>query len=69
MEKNAFYASAYNEIFINTKPNYFDRNRIYGGLGFCFNKNYKVEAGLMSQILSNSSRTQFQIMFFNSLPF
>ena len=69
MEKNALYASAYNEIFINTKPNYFDRNRIYGGLGFCFNKNYKVEVGLMSQILSNSSRTQFQIMFFNSLPF
>ncbi len=69
MEKNAVYASVYNEIFINTKPNYFDRNRIYGGLGYCFNKNYKVEAGLMSQILSNSNRTQFQIMFFNSLPF
>ena len=69
MEKNAVYASAYNEIFINTKPNYFDRDRIYGGLGYCFNKNFKVEAGVMTQILSNSSRTQFQIMFFNSLPF
>lgn len=69
MEKNAIYASAYNEIFINTKPNYFDRDRIYGGFGYCFNKNFKVEAGVMTQILSNSSRTQFQIMFFNSLPF
>ncbi len=69
MEKNAVYASAYNEIFINTQPNYFDRDRIYGGLGYCFNKNFKVEAGVMTQILSNSSRTQFQIMFFNSLPF
>jgi hypothetical protein len=69
MEKNAVYASAYNEIFINTEPNYFDRDRIYGGLGYCFNKNFKVEAGVMTQILSNSSRTQFQIMFFNSLPF
>ena len=70
MEKNAIYASAYNEIFINTEgPTYFDRDRIYGGIGFCFNKNFKVEAGVMSQILSNSSRTQFQIMFFNSLPF
>jgi len=69
IEKNAIYASAYNEIFINTQPSYFDRDRIYGGLGYCFNKNFKVEAGVMTQILSNSSRTQFQIMFFNSLPF
>ena len=69
MEKNAVYASVYNEIFINTEPDYFDRNRIYGGVGYCFNKNFKVEAGVMTQILSNSSRTQFQIMFFNSLPF
>lgn len=69
MVKNAIYASVYNEIFINTEANYFDRDRIYGGVGYCFNKNFKVEAGVMKQILSNSSRTQFQIMFFNSLPF
>ena len=69
MEKNAVYASVYNEIFINTEPDYFDRDRIYVGVGYCFNKNFKVEAGVMTQILSNSSRTQFQIMFFNSLPF
>jgi len=69
IEKNAVYASVYNEIFINTEPDYFDRDRIYGGVGYCFNKNFKVEAGVMTQILSNSSRTQFQIMFFNSLPF
>lgn len=69
MEKNTIYASAYNEIFINTKPSNFDRNRIYGGFGYCFNKSLKMEMGVMSQILQNSSRTQFQIMFFNSLPF
>src|SRR5690606_36482242 len=69
LEKNAVYASAYNEIFINTEVNYFDRDRIYGGLGYCISKNLKVEAGVMSQIHQNSSRTQFQIMFFNSLPF
>ncbi|WP_281636301.1 DUF2490 domain-containing protein [Flavobacterium marginilacus] len=69
MDKNAIYASAYNEIFINTEPSYFDRDRIYGGLGYCFSKSLKMEVGVMSQILQNSSRTQFQIMFFNSLPF
>ena len=40
MEKNAVYASAYNEIFINTKANYFDRDRVYGGIGYCFNTNF-----------------------------
>lgn len=69
MDKNAIYLSAYNEIFINTESNYFDRDRIYGGLGYCFSKSLKMELGLMSQIQQNSSRTQFQIMFFNNLPF
>ena len=69
MEKNAIYASAYNEIFLNTEQNQFDRNRLYGGIGYCFNKSIKVEAGIMSQMMANNSRTQFQIMVFNSLPF
>lgn len=69
MDKNAIYASAYNEIFVNTEKNQFDRNRLYGGIGYCFNKSIKVEAGVMSQMLTDKSRAQFQIMFFNSLPF
>lgn len=69
MDKNAIYVSAYNEIFINTESSYFDRDRIYGGLGYCFSKSLKMEAGIMAQIQQNSSRTQFQIMFFNNLPF
>ena len=69
LDKNAIYASAYNEIFLNTEQNQFDRNRLYGGIGYCFSKNIKVEAGIMSQMLENNSRAQFQIMIFNSLPF
>ena len=69
MDKNAIYASAYNEIFLNTEQNQFDRNRLYGGIGYCFNKSIKVEAGIMSQMMANNSRAQFQIMVFNSLPF
>lgn len=29
-----FYLSSYNEIFINAEQNAFDRNRLYGGLGY-----------------------------------
>lgn len=69
MDKNAIYASVYNEIFLNTEQNQYDRNRLYGGIGYCFSKSIKVEAGIMSQMLANNSRAQFQIMVFNSLPF
>jgi hypothetical protein len=69
MEKNAIYASLSNEVFINTKQNHYDRDRVYGGIGYCFSKYVKVEAGVMSQLLPATSRTQFQIMIFNSLPF
>jgi hypothetical protein len=69
MEKNAIYASLSNEVFINTKQNHYDRDRVYGGIGYCFSKYVKVEVGVMSQLLPATSRTQFQIMIFNNLPF
>lgn len=69
MEKNAFYVSAYNEIFINIEPIVFDRDRVYAGFGYCINKNFKVEAGIMSQLFTVGNSTQFQIMVFNNLPF
>lgn len=69
LEKNALYLSSYNEIFMNLEKPLFDRNRLYGALGFVINKNFKVEAGIMAQILENSNRNQFQIVIFNNLPF
>ena len=62
-----YYISAYNEIFIDaSQENSFDRNRIYGGLGYKLNSNIKLELGYMNQIFNNSSRDQFNIIcFFN----
>ncbi len=69
LEKNTFYIAAYNEIFINTKSPIFDRNRLYGALGFIIDKNFKVEAGFMAQTLEKTNRNQFQVVIFNNLPF
>ena len=69
LEKNAFYLSAYNEIFINGQETLFDRNRLYGGIGFVINKHIKAEAGFMAQTLATNNRNQFQIIVFNSIPF
>lgn len=69
MDKNALYLSAYNEIFLNTEKPIFDRNRLYGALGYVVSKNIKIEAGYMAQSLENSNRNQFQIVIFNNIPF
>ncbi len=69
LEKNAIYFSAYNELFLNDRKTIFDRNRLYGGLGYCISKNIKIELGYMSQLYEDGNRNQFQIILFNNNPF
>ena len=64
MTDKTLYLSAYNEIFANTKHNIFDRNRLYGGLGYRFSKNFRTEAGLMNQSTGGSSRNQLNFIAF-----
>lgn len=66
LEKNTIYLSSYNEIFINPEKPLFDRNRLYGALGYFIHKNLKMEVGFMSQSLEDSNRNQFQIAIFNN---
>ena len=58
------YLSAYNEIFINTTKQLFDRNRIYSGFGYKINKNIRIEAGYMNQLFLNGSRDQLNVISF-----
>lgn len=68
MLPKTFYASAYNEIFLNLNSPTFDRNRVYGALGYVINKNLRIEAGYMNQIQENKNRGQIQIGFYNNIP-
>ncbi|MBL7558315.1 DUF2490 domain-containing protein [Olleya sp. YSTF-M6] len=61
---NPLYLSAYNEIFLNTKTSIFDRNRLYGGLGYQFSKQLRLELGYMNQFFETSSRDQINIIAF-----
>ena len=69
MVKNAIYLSSYNEIFIKPTNQLFDRNRIYGGLGFLLNNYVKIETGYMIQATKDKRQQQFQIILFNNSPF
>ncbi|WP_397363982.1 DUF2490 domain-containing protein [Olleya sp. R77988] len=61
---NPFYLSAYNEIFLNTKSSVFDRNRVYGGLGYTFSPALRMELGYMNQFFENSGRDQINLIAF-----
>lgn len=66
MTDGTLYLSAYNEIFLHTDNNYFDRDRIYGGLGYRFNSICRLEFGLMSQVTSTQTRNQLNFFaYFN----
>lgn len=62
--KNPLYLSVYNEIFLNTKSSIFDRNRVYGGLGYKFSDQLKLELGYMNQFFETSSRDQINLIAF-----
>lgn len=68
MQDKTLYISAYNEIFINTEgSSYFDRNRLFGGLGYRFSKTFRAELGVMNQSTQKVSRNQLNVITFVNL--
>ena len=66
MGDKTVYLSGYNEVFVNTEQNFFDRNRLYGGIGYRFSSKLKSEFGVMNQTSINQTRNQLNIFtFFN----
>jgi len=60
----SFYLSIYNEIFLNATSPVFDRDRLYGGLGYNLSKSTRLELGYMNQFFENSSRDQLNMVAF-----
>lgn len=62
LDPGAVYLSAYNEVFLHEKTPVFDRNRLYGGLGYAIKSNLRFETGLMYQLLESTKRPQWQLI-------
>lgn len=71
LEKNAFYAALYNELFINGETNIggtrevqlFDRNRTYLGAGYVIKNGMRIQLGWMNQKTVNVGKGQLQVSF------
>ena len=59
--KHVFYAALYNELFLNTQKEAFDRNRFYAALGFVIKEDLKTQFGIMQQSTQNWTKNQFQL--------
>ena len=66
MTDKTFYLSGYNEIFLNPSGTIYDRNRLYGGIGYMAGNKLKVELGYMNQHFFPRGRNQLNmIVFYN----
>jgi hypothetical protein len=65
METGALYLGIYDELFINDKRTFFDRNRLYGGFGYQYSDNIHFQVGLLRQEVQKSAKTflQFGLIF------
>lgn len=69
LTRNALYLALYNELFINGQRNIgdnrtveiFDRNRLYGALGYSLLNNLRLQVGYMEQTTDNLSKGQLQV--------
>mgnify|MGYP001821351080 CR=1 FL=1 len=74
LSKGAVYLAFYDEIFVNgeqnigdgRRVNYFDRNRLYGAVGYSLTDRLRLQAGIMRQTSENLSKNQFQLSLHHS---
>ncbi len=63
IKEKSIFAALYNEVFINSKASFFDRNRLYGALGYQVSKNANIQTGMMYQQVSNYGKWYLQFAF------
>ena len=60
IEKGTVFLGIYDELFINTKQTFFDRNRFYTALGYQINKMTQVQVGYLRQRVNDFGKNYLQ---------
>ncbi|RZK20854.1 MAG: DUF2490 domain-containing protein, partial [Hymenobacter sp.] len=66
IEPGTVFLAAYDEIFLNPKGPVFERNRVYGGVGYQLNQHFILQAGYVNQANYNYTATQGQFILQNT---
>lgn len=61
IEKGTWFLALYDEIFLNTKQNYFDRNRLYGAVGYQLSQSTGIQTGMLQQETNGKGKWYLQV--------
>ena len=62
--ENTFYLAFSNEIFLNALKDLFDRNRLFGGIGYQFKGPIRIEVGLLNEETLKNTKNQLNFTLF-----
>ena len=60
IEKGSLFVGVYDEIFVNSSNAFFDRNRLYGALGYQFHEAASVQMGMLHQRVNDFGKWYLQ---------
>jgi len=67
IEEKTLFLGIYDEVFVNTEKTFFDRNRLYGALGYQFTKMTSIQTGIMHQQVNDFGKWYLQVaLVFNT---
>ena len=67
IETGSWYIGVYDELFVNDRGSYFDRNRFYGGLGYQYQDNIHFQVGVLRQQVNTTAKSFLQVgLIFNT---
>lgn len=73
IEANTLYIPLMNELFLSPKPTVgsgvFDRNWLYGGIGYRFNSNFAMQAGVLNHYTIKTVKPQFVLALLHNISF
>lgn len=61
IEEGTFFLGIYDEVFMNTKSTFFDRNRLYVALGYQIKKQLQVQVGYLNQRVNPFGKHHVQL--------
>ncbi len=67
VEKNTLFLTFYDELFIHFSNTPFDRNRLYGAIGYQFLPNLNIQLGYLAQTVSITTKHYLQAAVFYNL--
>ena len=67
IEKGTLFIGLYDEVFVNGEKSFFDRNRLYGSLGYQVHKSIGIQIGILHQRLGDFGKIYAQLaIIFNA---